>query len=156
MKKKIFLLSILSLFFLSCGFKTVDISSLSKFDIAEISLSGDKRINYILKNKILLNSDESNKKLISISIETFKKKKIKEKNIKNEITKYQIIIDTKIEIKDLENSKNERFSIKKNGEYNVATQYSQTLNNEKKLTKLLTEKLAEDILDELRIRLDAI
>jgi hypothetical protein len=154
--KKIFLLLILNLFFLSCGFKTVDKSSLSRFDIAEINLSGDKRINYILKNKILLNSDENNKKLISISIETFKKKEIKEKNIKNEITKYQIIIDTKIEIKDFENSKNERFSIKKNGEYNVANQYSQTLNNEKKLIKLLTEKLAEDILDELRMRLDAI
>ena len=47
------------------------------------------------------------------------------------------------------------FSVNKSGDYNVGSQYSQTLNNEKKLTELLTDKLSEEILDEPGIRLNA-
>ena len=47
-----------------------------------------------------------------------------------------------------------KFEISKNGSYTVTSQYSQTLNNEKKLIKVLSEKLSEQIIEELIQRTD--
>ena len=46
--------------------------------------------------------------------------------------------------------------VKRISEYNVADQYSQTLDNEKKLIKILTNSLSDDIYDELIIRVNAL
>ena len=42
----------------------------------------------------------------------------------------------------------------KTGNYNVANQYSQTLNNEKKLIEMLSESIAESIIEELISRVN--
>ena len=42
------------------------------------------------------------------------------------------------------------------GDYDVASQYSQTLNNEKKLVDFLIDNISEQILDELTVRLNAL
>ena len=52
-----------------------------------------------------------------------------------------------------EGSKNE-FSVIKSSDYNVANQYSKTLSNEKKSIDLLTNEIADDILDNLRLNLN--
>ena len=78
-------------------------------------------------------------------IETNKTKKIKEKNIKNEITKHTIIIDVKIKFKKSDNITNE-IIISKSGEYNVSDQYSETLTDEKKLIEILSDDISEEIL----------
>ena len=50
--KKYFLIIFLSLFFTtSCGFKIVNQSERSNFDISEINTSGDKRIAYKMVRK---------------------------------------------------------------------------------------------------------
>ena len=54
----IFLLVLIS----SCGFKIVNRSSLSNYQIAEISTEGDKRIGYDLKNKVLLSANNTSNK----------------------------------------------------------------------------------------------
>ena len=50
--------------------------------------------------------------------------------------------------------KNGKFQISKRGNFNVSSQYSQTLNNEKKLIKMLSESLAESIIEELISRVN--
>ena len=50
---------------------------------------------------------------------------------------------------NIDQMKNGKFEISKKGDYNVANQYSQTLNNEKKLIKMLSESIAEKIIEEL-------
>lgn len=156
-KIKLITILILTCFVLSnCGFKVVDKSILNNFDIAEINTSGEKRINYILKNKIQFSSNKNEKNLISIDLLTKKNKKSKERNIKNEITKFEIKIEVKATIKNINNSKIVDFKAIQIGEYNVNKQYSQTLDNEKKLIELLTDKLADEILDQISIRLNAI
>ena len=85
MKRLQFTITFLALLLVGCGFKVVDRSSLGNFDISEITTNGEKRINYILKNKILFASNKNDKKLISINLKTSKDKVSKEKNIKNEI-----------------------------------------------------------------------
>ena len=52
-------------------------------------------------------------------------------------------------------SKNEIFfNIVKTGDYSVASQYSQTLANEKKLIDVLTDDVTENILNTIVLKLD--
>ena len=147
--KKIFsfLKSVILILILSnCGFKVVDQSKLINFKVDSISISGDSRISYIIKNKLLPYSNNNEKKIIDLDIEIKKNKDIKEKNIKNEITKFQISIITNVQYGD---NFSEKFEILKKGDYSVTNQYSQTLNNEKKLIKTLSENLAEELIEKL-------
>lgn len=133
----------------SCGFKVVDRSKLDSFDIVEITTSGEKRINYKLKNKLLFNSKKNEKKLIVLHLDTVKNKKIKEKNIKNEVTKYSIELIIKVKFKNLSEDIKREFTIRRLGEFNVSSQISQTANNEKKMIELLIEEISDEILNEL-------
>ena len=84
------------------------------------------------------------------------KKKIKEKNINNEVTKYNIKINIDVEIIELKSNKKHKFKLSKTGEYSVASQYSQTLSNEKKLIKVYSDVLANELLEEIIRRLNAV
>lgn len=154
MKKLIAIL--LTLVLTGCGFKVVQNSSFNNFSISDIITEGDKRINYILKNKLLSASNESENKLIQISLKTNKDKQVKERNIKNEITKYQIQIIIKVTCSEVSNGSEFEFSKSKTGDYSVSNQYSRTLGNEKKLVELLTDNIADQILNELKTKLNAL
>ena len=154
MKKLIAIL--LTLVLTGCGFKVVQNSSFNNFSISDIITEGDRRINYILKNKLLSASNESENKLIQISLKTNKDKQVKERNIKNEITKYQIQITIKVTCSEVSNGSEFEFSKSKTGDYSVSNQYSRTLGNEKKLVELLTDNIADQILNELKTKLNAL
>ena len=148
--KLIFLKSVIFIFLITgCGFKVVNQLGLIDFKIENISTSGDNRISYIIKSKLLPYSNNSEKKLINLEIDLNKKKFVKEKNIKNEITKFEITISA---IVQYQTDKSGKFEISKKGNYNVAKQYSQTLINEKKLIKTLAESISENIIEELILR----
>ncbi len=155
MKKK-FIFSILIILFLTnnCGFKIIKKSEIYDYDINEIITSGDSRINFKIKNNLIFNSKKSEKKLVDIYLDTKKSKEVKEKNINNEITKYQITIASSIKVKELINSNVISFTIVKSGDYSVASQYSQTLTKEKKLIDDLNNDVTEDILLQIALKLD--
>ena len=131
----------------NCGFKIV--SNISNFNVIEINTNGDKKINYILKNKLLLNSNNKNPNLIKLNVNTKKIKDIKERNISNQITKYELKIDASVEYIVQVNNERKTFTSSKSGLFDVATRHSETLMNEKNLINLLIEDLSEDILDKL-------
>ena len=107
-KYNFFITPILLLFIYSCGFKIADQSSFKNYEIKQIQLSGDKQINFKIKNKILSNIKKGNKKLITLKLNSKKKKSIKEKNIKNEITKYELVITIETKYFILDENKNIR------------------------------------------------
>ena len=84
-----------------------------------------------------------------MKLDTKKNKVVKERNIKNEITKYQVTLTTNVNLNEIGNKNLKTFSKSKTGEFSVLSQYSATLNNEKKLIEILTDELADEILDEL-------
>ena len=151
MKKTILFIIVFSLL-TNCGFKIV--KNNSNIQIIETKFSGDKRINYILKNKILVGSNKDSNNLVKLSLTTTKKKKIKEKNIKNLITKYEISIDADIKYEFLSNGTKGNINISKNGFYDVSKRYSQTLTSEKNLINLLTKDLSKEIITQLSDKLD--
>ena len=124
MRLKHFILLISMILTTACGFKIDNLQK--KFTISEINTSGEKKINFRIKNKVLANNDTSSDNLIKLDITTKKVKSIKEKNISNEIEKYQISIVT-----------------------NVSSKYSDTINSEKRLINNLTQEIIQEIIDNL-------
>ena len=136
-----------TLLLISCGYKIVD--NKINFKIYEIVTTGDKKISYHLKNKLSLVSGEEKIKLVKININTKKTKSIKERNVKNQITKHNIKIVSKVELIDLSNMKSKKYTFTKDGDFNVGSKHSDTLNNEEKLVDLLTINISEQIIESL-------
>lgn len=138
----------------SCGFKMVDQDNLGNFYIVEIKTSGEKRVNHKIRNKLLFTSNDNTRNKINIKINTKRVRNIKEKNIKNEVTKYNLTLVSTIEYEDVNTKIKNAFTLSQNGNYGVSTQNSKTINSEKKLLDLLTEKISDQITKELILRLD--
>lgn len=149
MKKSILKFIMILLITTSCGFKVVNQFEEINFSIANITSSGDKKVSYIIKNKLSFKLGSKKEKSINLNIDTKKNKTIKEKNINNEITKYQISITANIETIESNSTNIKTFTVQEIGSYSVAKQYSQSSSNEKKLTKTLSESLANKILNQL-------
>ena len=145
--KLLYLPLIVLLLLTNCGFK-INNNSVN-FKLTEIISEGDRRINFNIKNSLLNNSNNTSTDQKKIIIKTTKKKLISEKNIKNEITKYKISINTEITLINLIDNDSQNFSVIKDGVYNVDSKYSVSLNNEKKLINLLIKSLIEEILEKL-------
>ena len=137
---------ILLILLTSCGFKVIDKSKQSDFFIKEINTVGDRRVNFILKNELIRNSKKNSLNQINLEITSKKIKEIKEKNIKNQVTKYGINLNVELNVKVINKDKLFKISSSSNGNYSVADNYSSTLSNEKKLIENLVENISEDII----------
>ena len=150
-----FLNSILILLLIGCGFKIVDKNFLNDYKISEISVTGDKKISYFLKNNLRFsNTKNASSKKINIRVEVIKDKIIKEKNIQNQITKYQISVKANVTFEMPEIKERNNFIIIEKGEYNVAARQRETLDNENKLIKNISSNLKTEIIQNLRLKLN--
>ncbi len=141
---------------LNCGYKVINESENNNFSIKEIRTAGDKRINFKIKNNLLTYSTKNNQNILLINLVTKKNKNVKEKNIKNEITKYQILINVSVKFKLVNADKDEIINLSSQGDYLVDESYSTTLNNEKKLIDNLVENISEKIIKKISLKLDDI
>ena len=150
MKYKLINLVFFLLLLTSCGFEVV--KNTYGFNILEVNAEGDKKISYALKNRIKINNSDLNKNFIKINIDSEKVKLIKEKNIQNKITKYEIKIVSNVKYIILPENITKVLTINKAANFNVADNKVETLNNEKKLIDNLIDEMADEIL--LKISLD--
>ena len=157
LQKNLFIITVF-LVLSSCGFKVVDQNLAKNFSIKEINFNGDNRINYLIKNKLSTREENisNNKRSIKLNIDTKTNKNIKEKNIKNQITKYEIIITTQISFILLGENIEQSFKIIESGDFDVANKYSNTLANEKNLIKSLSKEIAKRIVNNLLININDI
>ena len=136
-----------------CGFKAVNQDDFNQYKIIELNIKGDARLSYLLKNKLKLNNEKSDKS-IKLNVTIDKTKNIREKNIKNEITKYQISITVKTDYYLIEENKSGNFLLSVTGDHNVGSRYRETLNNEKKLINSLMADISEQLFRDLLINLN--
>lgn len=136
----------------SCGYQITNLQN--DFNINSIVTEGDKRINFKIKNKLLSTNSSSNKNFVTITLNSKKNKVIKEKNISNQITKYEITIISIISFETLDDNSKGSFSITKKGDFSVSKKYSDTLNNEKNLLNTLVIDLVEEIQESLATALN--
>ena len=149
MKNK-FLLFLTFIFIMQCGYKVVNHNELDQFNIVSFELEGENRVNRILKKNVLFYSKDTSENIFNIKLQTKKNKKIVEKNIKNEIVKYQISINTNVEFYNLKTGKMSNGSFTEVGDFNVGSKNIDTRNNEKKLIENLIQKLSENIINKMR------
>ena len=140
----------------SCGFKIVNEKSNQNFSITEIYTSGDNRISFKIKNNLIADVVKDNTNKIKIDLNTRKKKIIKEKNIKNEVTKYEIQLNTRLYIYKIDTGKRFEINISNSGDYIIGANYSNTLSNEKKLVEDLVDNISKKIIKEISILFDDI
>jgi hypothetical protein len=152
--KKIILIIFLITTLNNCGFKIAEKKELRGYLITEINTYGEGRINYQIKNLLSIKSKTNSEKQLKITLNTNKEKKVKEKNINNEITKYQMNIKTKVNFEDISQKLLGDFTINVSGEYTILEKHIQTINNEKKLQKNLAEEIANRIIKELSNKLN--
>ena len=128
---------LLIIFFIyGCGFKVIDPSNFQNFYINNIETTGDKRLGYQIKNKLSIKSKDSSKENINLYINVEKEKTVKEKSSSNEITKYLITVNLKVEVEHFDKII-EVYNISEQKDYNVSSQYSQTIVNENQVIKSL-------------------
>ena len=138
----------------NCGYKVLDNQESENFNIKEIKTSGDNRINFKIKNSLIVNSSENNLHSLIMEIYPEKKKETKEKNIKNQITKYEISLSSYVKVNFLENNKKKEFNIVSIGDYQVSEKYSSTLKNEKRLVDDLTNDISDKIKKQINLILN--
>lgn len=137
-----------------CGFKVIDYSKQNDFKIERIETTGDSAINYRLKNKIKVISNAQSQNLIELNFSSKKNSSIKEKNIKNEITKYKLEITSEINYRFLNIDKQGSFIINVQSDYAVAKKYSQTQKNQADVLETLTDELSAEIRRKLSQKLN--
>ena len=138
---------VLYIFLSGCGFKPLTMENINSISLMKLEMTGNKVINFRISNylKQTLNYKKNNLNKIIVEINSKKERSIKEKNDKNEITKFNIMIASDVKVSVLENNTSFSFTLKKLNEYKVDNQYSITIQNEKKATNEILNILAQDI-----------
>lgn len=146
-----FCVILILIFFLnSCGFKLVNNSELLEFNITNIETKNNKRIDFLIKQNLkrsLSNKEASNQ--IMLVIENKVNQSVAEKNIKNQITKYKIDINTNVQIITAQTNKIRQLDISVFGTYEFDDTQAVTINNKKTLEDLLAKRISKKILNKI-------
>ena len=151
MFKNNYLIILIFIFTAQCGYQVINQKDLKQFYIKSIELEGEKRLNHKISKNILFYSKESNNNVFNVKIKTNKSKSIIEKNIKNEIVKYQINISSNVEFYNFETGVLFTNTFSERGNFTVGNKNIDTRNSEKKLIEDLTEKISKKIIKRLRL-----
>jgi len=151
MFKNNYLIILIFIFTAQCGYQVINQKDLKQFYIKSIDLEGEKRLNHKISKNILFYSKESNNNVFNVKIKTNKSKSIIEKNIKNEIVKYQINISSNVEFYNFETGVLFTNTFSERGNFTVGNKNIDTRNSEKKLIEDLTEKISKKIIKRLRL-----
>ena len=127
----------------SCGYSRLNNQSNDlKFDTIEIN--GDKRLAYILKNKLALLSKEESKLSYDLSINLFSSKTSKIKDVAGKTIRFNLVLNG--DLKLIDNNKvvyNRSFTV--NSDYDVSNNHSDTIRNEKNSMQNNIDSLSEEI-----------
>ena len=131
------------LFLSSCGFKSLVKENPINLNIENfITQKGDKKLGKIIRSEVMLYSSKEAKKNIDIILEIDKQKEIREKNLKNRVTKYNLTLNVAVYIKgDFE----DKFTFNKTSSTTVtASSFNNFLNEERVYTNL-SKRIADEI-----------
>ena len=138
-------------FVTACSYQKMNSINQQKFFIQEFEINGDTRESFVIQKKIkrFSNKDSANK--VKIYINLTKGKTIKEKNIQNKVTKYNLSLSADVKIVELNTSREIKRTFVANQTYDVDDNYSNTVNNLKAASNTLIDRIIDEILDQLRI-----
>ena len=144
MKKLKFLISFILIISVSaCGYSRLnDQSNELKFN--NIEINGDKRLAYILKNKLTLLSKTESRNTYDLSINLTNSKASKIKDATGKTTRFNLVLNGDLKLTN--NKKivyNRLFTV--NNDYDVSKNHSDTIRNEKNSMQNNVDALSEEI-----------
>ena len=148
MIKKPYLLIFLFIFTYSCGFKVIKQEEIRNFNIVELVLLGDNKVNFFLKKRIL-REKIGGKQPIKLTLESKKVKIIKEKNITRRVLKNEIKITVIVNYSLVGSKASNNFTITRSGIVSVGLRHSVTVKKERILIEDLSRKIADAINENL-------
>ena len=131
------------LFLSSCGFKSLVKENPINLNIENfITQKGDKKLGKIIRSEVMLYSSKEAKKNIDIILEINKQKQIREKNLKNRVTKYNLTLNVAVFIKgDFE----DKFTFNKTSSTTVTSSSFNNFLEEERVYANLSKRIADEI-----------
>ena len=144
MKKiKISLYIIIIIGLSSCGYSRLNDQS-NEFRFNSIEINGDKRLSYILKNKLSLLSKPESKKSYDLLINLTSSKTSKIKDTTGKTTRFNMVLNGDLKLTDNNKVvKNRSFIV--SSDYDVSNNHSDTIRNEKNSIQGNIDALSEEI-----------
>ena len=129
----------------SCGFAPLNQKNSEMIYVRNINIVGDQRVAYLLKNNIFFSSDASSVNRYDVEISVRKQKDNKIKDETGKVTRYNLSIFVKLELKKTDDSKKLTKTFTRSEDYDVGKVHSDTINNENSAVKNIINQLSEDI-----------
>jgi len=145
-KNKIIQIIIFLIILTSCGFKPINQKNMNLIFFKSIVVKGDPRITGYLKNNISIVSNKNSENKYDLRLNIEKKKSIKIKDITGKTTRYTMSLIANLELVDLQKNKLNKTFVQYE-DYDVATIHSTTIQNESGATKIIIQKLSDDIIN---------
>ena len=140
--KKIIIIFIFLGLLSGCGFKKTE-QYQSLIHLQKISIDGDARISYKIKNNLQFISNKDAQNKYNITINLTQKKRDKIKNNTGRVTRYTITVNAELSLEDDANKETVVQSFSESANYYVASNHSETINNEKNAIKTIIQEISE-------------
>ena len=127
--------------------------SVKLFTLDNLYITGEKSLNFIIKNKLSLYTNNKSQSLLDIKIKLLKKRGVKEKKSNNQVNKYSISLNFSASI--IEKNTGEKFNFNKTNTSDFVREPTviNTKKNEEYKLKILAEQITEEFVDFLNTNL---
>ena len=149
-KNKLVVFLTITMLLHGCGYKNIYQGG-NLIEIKSIKTSGENRIGNKIKSRVKLISSLEGVNKINLDFKISKNKKVKEKDITEKVTKYEITLIAELELEEIKNNKKLVNIFEKKMQSIVGNSYSDTIANEKETIKNLTNKISEEVIAFLNI-----
>lgn len=146
--KKTFLSVVLIIFIFSlnhCGFKVVKYGEDKNYNVINFEDVGNNNINYTIQRNLVRSQNNQNLFDLNISVESILNKNIKEKDISNKITKYELFVVSKVKILVIDKNKEYEFTISDKGELKASSKINKLKYDEKIILLRLANNISNQI-----------
>ena len=147
MKKFFLSILLINLFFLQnhCGFKVVKYEGDKNYNVVNFQDLGNNNINYTIQRNLVVKQNDQSPFNLNMEINTKLKKTIKEKNISNEITKYDLNVITNVKIQVIKINKEFEFTVNDRSELKASNKINKLKYDENIILKRMANNISNQI-----------
>ena len=144
-KTKFILLITLPILLFNCGYKPINQTDSNRIYFQKITVIGEQKDAYTLKNNISLFSNKESKKKYDAKIILTKKKNSKIKDTSGKVTRYSLTYSANLDLTNLKNNEEVKKTFFRSIDYDVAKIHSDTIEAEKNAQDTIIQQLTDDI-----------
>ena len=128
-----------------CGFKVVKYGEDKNYNVINFEDVGNNNINYTIQRNLVRTHNNQNLFDINIRIESILNKNIKEKDISNKVTKYELFVVSKVNILVIDKNKEYEFTISDKGELKASSKINKLKYDENIILLRLANNISNQI-----------